>query len=97
MDLMAVTNTLLPATAKYFYGILLFIWDRVNPKNDATILDLGVGTGAISSMLYEAGSIITALDCYPNMLTATKEKMPDAAFLYCDFSKRLPKRLLGIL
>jgi len=29
-------------------------------------------------MLYEAGSSITALDCSSNMLTAAKEKMPDA-------------------
>lgn len=69
----------------------------MNLKNDATILDLGVGTGALSSMLCEAGSIITALDCSPTMLKAAKEKMPDAAFMYCDFSKRLPKRLLEIL
>jgi len=55
--------------------VLSFIWDRVNPKNDAKILDLGVGTGVLSSMLYEAGSSITALDCSPNMLTAAKEKM----------------------
>jgi len=66
----------------------------VNPKNDAKILDLGVGTGVLSSMLYEAGSSITALDCSPNMLTAAKEKMPDATFIQWDFSNGLPERLL---
>jgi len=69
----------------------------VNPKNDPTILDLGVGTGVLSSMLYEAGSIITASDCFSNMLTAAEEKMPDATFIKWDFSKRLPQPLLEIL
>jgi len=45
-------------------------------------------------MLYEAGNIITALDCSPNMLTAAKEKMPDATFIKWDFSKWLSERLL---
>jgi len=74
--------------------VLSFIWDRVNPKNDAKILDLGVGAGVLSSMLYEAGSRITALDCSSNMLTAAKEKMPDATFIQWDFSNGLPERLL---
>jgi len=54
--------------------VLSFIWDEINPKGNARILDLGVGTGVLSSMLYEAGSTITALDFSSNMLRAAKEK-----------------------
>ena len=74
--------------------VLSFIWDEINPKKDAKILDLGVGTGVFSSMLYEAGSIITALDFSSNMLKAAKGKMPKATFIRWDFSKGLPKSLL---
>jgi len=45
-------------------------------------------------MLYEAGSSITALDCSSNMLTAAKEKMPDATFIQWDFSNGLPERFV---
>jgi len=74
--------------------VLSFIWDEINPKENARILDLGVGTGVLSSMLYEAGSSITALDFSSNMLRAAKEKMPKATFIQWDFSEGLPKSLL---
>lgn len=74
--------------------VLSFIWDEINPKENARILDLGVGTGVLSYMLYEAGSTITALDFSSNMLRAAKEKMPKATFIQWDFSKGLPKSLL---
>lgn len=53
--------------------VLSFIWDEINPKENARILDLGVGTGELSSMLYEAGSTITALDFSSKMRLSSSE------------------------
>jgi predicted TPR repeat methyltransferase len=48
------------------------------------VLDLGVGTGAMSALLHRAGCRITGIDISQKMLDIAKAKMPDATLIRAD-------------
>lgn len=69
------------------------IYGTVMNKSPAKVLDIGIGTGTLSSKLYERGNEITGIDFSKEMLDKARLKMPLAKLIKCDFSKGLPDDL----
>jgi len=75
------------APRRYDLGIRLLSWGRVDAMYDAVaaaavadqpsprILELGCGTGNLTSCLLGRGAIVTALDQDPEMLAVAREKL----------------------
>ncbi len=55
------------------------------------VLDMGVGTGEISSPLYDLGFNITGVDMSNKMISTAKEKMPKAIFIQGEFKTVVSK------
>lgn len=75
--------------------VLGFISNSVNVSRKTDILDIGVGTGNLSLLLYEKGARIDGVDFSPKMLEKAKEKMLAGNFYIFDFSHGLPPKLLS--
>jgi putative AdoMet-dependent methyltransferase len=75
--------------------VLGFISNSVNASRKTDILDIGVGTGNLSHILYEKGACIYGVDFSSNMLEKAKEKMLAGNFYLFDFSGGLPPKLLS--
>lgn len=74
--------------------ILGRIYQTVLAKGHPTILDIGFGTGTLTSRLYEQGCEVWGQDFSDKMIELASAKMPDA-HLYCgDFSKGLVEPVL---
>lgn len=69
------------------------IYGTIMDKNPASVLDIGLGTGTLSSRLYAGGNEITGIDFSSEMIQKAREKMPEARLIECDFSKGLPEEL----
>ncbi len=67
------------------------IVDIVTKKPFANILDMGMGTGEITSPLYDLGYKITGVDLSEKMLDLAKKKMPNAIFICDTFQNSLTK------
>lgn len=77
------------------YGdILSGIFAQANGK-PAHILDIGFGTGALASALYDQGHRITGIDFSNEMIRLAKEKMPDARLVEWDMADGLPPAFEG--
>lgn len=75
--------------------ILNEIYNRILKSSAKNVLDIGFGTGTLTSRLYEDGLKIFGQDFSYEMKKIAKEKMPEAN-LYCgDFSKGLVDPLMG--
>lgn len=78
-----------------YKDILNEIYNRVLKSSAKKVLDIGFGTGTLTSRLYEKGLKIYGQDFSYEMIKIAKEKMPKAN-LYCgDFSKGLMENLRG--
>lgn len=69
--------------------ILNEIFNRVLNASAKTVLDIGFGTGTLTSKLYEHGCMIYGQDFSERMLEVAQEKMPDAKLFQADFSNGL--------
>lgn len=67
------------------------IIDIITKKPSAHILDMGVGTGEITSPLYNLGYKVTGVDLSEKMIDLAKKKMPDAKFICDTFKNSLAK------
>lgn len=76
-----------------YKDVLNTIYNHVRTKNIAKILDIGFGTGVLTKKLYDDGYEIWGIDFSEKMIEISKEKMPDATLIQCDFSKRLPEEI----
>ena len=74
--------------------ILGNIYHTVMEKQNPIVLDIGIGTGTLSSKLYENGCTIYGQDFSPKMITLAKGKMPNAHLFQADFSQGLAEPLL---
>ena len=74
--------------------ILARIYRTVLNKGQATVLDLGFGTGTLSTKLYEQGCDIWGLDFSSRMIELARAKMPKAHLFQGDFSQGLVTPLL---
>ena len=76
-----------------YKDILNAIYCRILSASAKKVLDIGFGTGTLSSKLYENGCVIFGQDFSENMIGAAQKKMPDAKLFCRDFSKGLLKPL----
>lgn len=76
-----------------YKDILGEIYDRVLSASAATVLDIGFGTGTLSSKLYEQGCSVFGQDFSERMIELAQAKMPDAKLYQGDFSQGLVEGL----
>ena len=73
--------------------ILGNIYQTIMEKPDASVLDIGFGTGTLTAKLYENGCEIYGQDFSSRMIELASEKMPDAHLYRGDFSQGLAEEL----
>lgn len=73
--------------------ILNEIYNRTLAGKCDIILDIGFGTGTLTTKLYEQGCRVWGQDFSERMIELAKEKMPKAKLYQGDFSKGLVKEL----
>jgi putative AdoMet-dependent methyltransferase len=69
------------------------IFDIITAQSRAKILDVGIGTGFLSSKLYNAGCEVWGVDLSEEMLRIARDKMPSARIFKADFSSPLPREI----
>lgn len=72
-----------------YQEVLRGIFRRVMEKPNAAVLDIGFGTGTLTTKLYENGCSIYGQDFSPRMIELASEKMPGAHLYAGDFSQGL--------
>lgn len=72
-----------------YKNILNTIYKRVLGASSKTVLDIGFGTGTLTTKLYERGCEIYGQDFSDRMIELAQEKMPNARLFQGDFSKGL--------
>ena len=77
-----------------YKDVLNYIYYQVRDENSANVLDIGFGTGVLTTRLYDAGYAITGIDFSRNMIDIAREKMPNATLIDWDFSKGLPNEIV---
>lgn len=78
-----------------YKDVLNYIYNRVMEKPESDVLDIGFGTGILTSGLYNAGCKITGIDFSSKMIDIAKKKMPNAELIKYDFSKGLPCEIMN--
>lgn len=73
--------------------ILNEIYNRVLTGKGKSVLDIGFGTGTLTTKLYEQGCNIWGQDFSEKMIELAKRKMPEAKLYKGDFSKGLVEEL----
>ena len=73
------------------------LYQRVLAQSGHDVLDIGFGTGILTSRLYEHGCRIYGQDFSARMIELAQAKMPDARLYQGDFSKGLVPELLPLL
>lgn len=76
-----------------YRDVLNYIYKQVRERNGVNILDIGFGTGILTTRLYNVGYDITGIDFSSNMIDIAKQKMPEAELLNWDFSRGLPDEI----
>ena len=76
-----------------YRNILNTVFNRILASSGKKILDIGFGTGTLSSKLYENGCFVFGQDFSEKMIEIAKERMPKAKLYQGDFSKGLAKEL----
>lgn len=78
-----------------YKNILNIIFNEAMQKMDSNILDIGFGTGVLTSKLYANGHQIDGIDFSSKMMTIAQSKMPNANLIEWDISNGFPPDLLG--
>lgn len=73
--------------------VLNTIYRRIRENNAKSVLDIGFGTGTLTTQLYNDGISVTGIDFSPKMIQIARKKMPDARLLEFDFTNGLPDEL----
>ena len=76
-----------------YKDVLGGIFREIMSKENATVLDIGFGTGTLTTKLYESGCEVYGQDFSQRMIELAKEKMPNANLYQGDFSKGLVSEL----
>lgn len=69
------------------------LYQRVLRQSGRDVLDVGFGTGVLTSQLYAQGCRIYGQDFSARMISLAQEKMPEARLCQGDFSKGLAPEL----
>ncbi len=78
-----------------YQKLLGAIRDRILAAPGRKVLDLGFGTAALTSQLYDAGCEIYGQDFSEGMRRLAQEKMPEAKLYPGDFAAGLAEELQG--
>lgn len=73
--------------------VLGTIYSAVREMDARRVLDIGFGTGILTTRLYRDGCHITGIDFSERMIQIARSKMPDAVLIRHDFTAGLPHRL----
>ena len=73
----------------WYKEILGIIYQTVTEKSHPTVLDIGFGTGTLTTKLYEQGCDIYGQDFSSRMIELASEKMPDAKLYQWNFTQGL--------
>ena len=73
--------------------VLSFIFQTIMESENTAVLDIGFGTGTLTTKLYECGCTIYGQDFSSKMIALASEKMPNAHLYQGDFSKGLVEPL----
>lgn len=73
--------------------VLNTIYRRIRENNGKTVLDIGFGTGTLTTKLYNDDISITGIDFSPKMIQIAQAKMPNARLFEFDFAAGLPGEL----
>lgn len=72
-----------------YKDVLGNIFQIIMEKQNAIVLDIGFGTGTLTTKLYENGCSIYGQDFSSRMIELASKKMPDAHLYQGDFTKGL--------
>lgn len=75
--------------------ILNTIYKTIMEEAHSNVLDIGFGTGILTSKLYEAGHQINGIDFSSRMISIAQAKMPKANLLEWDISKGMHPDIIG--
>ena len=78
-----------------YKDVLGTIFRIIMEKPEAAVLDLGFGTGTLTTKLYENGCTIYGQDFSARMIQLAAEKMPGAHLYQGDFARGLVEPLLA--
>ena len=76
--------------------VLGFIFQTIMEAPNAVVLDIGFGTGTLTTKLYERGCTVYGQDFSSRMIALASEKMPDAHLCQGDFTKGLVEPLRSV-
>ena len=74
--------------------VLGSIYKTILEKPNAVVLDIGFGTGTLTTKLYENGCTIYGQDFSVRMIELAAEKMPKAHLYQGDFARGLVEQLM---
>ena len=78
-----------------YKDVLGTIYKTIIKKPNAVVLDIGFGTGTLTTKLYENGCTIYGQDFSARMIELASEKMPNANLYQSDFTHGLVEPLLA--
>ena len=78
-----------------YKDVLGTIYKTIMKKANAVVLDIGFGTGTLTTKLYENGCTIYGQDFSARMIELASEKMPGAHLYQGDFTQGLVEPLLS--
>ena len=78
-----------------YKDVLGTIYKSIMEKPNAVVLDIGFGTGTLTTKLYENGCTIYGQDFSARMIELASEKMPNAHLYQGDFTQGLVEPLLA--
>ena len=76
-----------------YKDVLGTIYKTIMEKPNAVVLDIGFGTGTLTTKLYESGCTIYGQDFSARMIELASEKMPGAHLYQGDFTQGLVEPL----
>lgn len=78
-----------------YYNVLSYVQNLVEIEEEKKILDVGIGTGLLTSELYKKGGEIYGIDFSDKMIELAKLKIPNGKFYCYDFRNGLPEELVN--
>lgn len=78
-----------------YKDVLNYIYNEIMEQSNASILDIGFGTGILTTQLYNKGHKVTGIDFSQNMIDIARDKMPNASLINWDFTKGLPDEIIA--
>ena len=78
-----------------YKDVLNYIYNQVRENSYSSVLDIGFGTGLLTTQLYNEGYQITGIDFSSNMIDIAKRKMPNATLINWDFASGLPIEIIS--